>query len=82
MFPQMSIQIGLLTKGPLAERAAEGLLFVMNISNVALQIGGNWKGPFTKLAAVGLFARVRSQVTGQVGRSRKHLDNFKNLGYL
>lgn len=41
MFPQMSIQIGLLTKGPLAERAAEGLLFVMNISNVALQIGGN-----------------------------------------
>jgi hypothetical protein len=41
MFPEMSVQIRLLPKGPVTEGTAERLLFVMNVTDVALEVGGD-----------------------------------------
>ena len=46
--------------------------FVVNVPDVSLQIRRNGKRPFAIFALVRLLSRVRSQVSRQIGRSRKN----------
>ena len=70
---EVAVQVGLLAEAALAQRTPEGLLFVVNIADVALQVGGDGEGALAVLALVGLLPRVGAQVAGQVGRAREHL---------
>ncbi len=69
----MSVQVSLLSEATLTLDALERLLAVVDIADMPLQIARDRERAFTVLAAVGLFARVRSQVAGQVRRPGKGL---------
>lgn len=73
MFPQMSVQIGLLSKTSFTQVTFVGLLFVVDVSHVSLKVWRYGEGSLTELAFVWLFAGVGSEVPGEVGRSRECL---------
>lgn len=66
MLAEVPVQIGLLAKASIAQRASIRLLFIVNVPNVALKVGGNGKGSLTKLALVRLLTRVSSKVASQI----------------
>ena len=70
---KMPVKIGLLTKTPLTKGTFERFLFVVNISNVSLEIRRNWKRSLAVFAFVRLLARVSPQVAGEVGRPGENL---------
>ena len=73
MLLKMPVEIGLLTKTPLTKGTFERFLFVVNISNVSLEIRRNWKRSLAVFAFVRLFPSMSPQVTGQVGRPGENL---------
>lgn len=68
----MPIQIGLLAKAAIAQMAFEGSLFIVNVTDVPLQITRDAERTLAIFALVRLFAGVRAHVTRQICRSRKH----------
>jgi len=69
---EVPVQVGLLPEAPLAQRTLERLLLVVNVAHVPLQVGRYAERPLAVVALVRLFARVRPQVSGQVGAAREH----------
>lgn len=69
MFPQVSVQVGLLSETSLTQVTLVGLLFVVDVSHVSLEVGGDGEGSLTELAFVGLLARVGSEVSSEICRS-------------
>lgn len=68
----MPVQVGLLTETPFAQRTLERFLLVVYVPDVPLQVGRYAEGPFAIVALVRLLARVRPQMSGQVGTAREH----------
>jgi len=73
VFPQVSVEVGLLTKASLAQVTLVRLLLVVDVPHVALKVGGDGEAALTELALVWLLACVRPQVSGQVGRAGEGL---------
>ena len=73
VFLQVSVQVGLLSETPLAERALERFFLVVDVPHVALQVAGDAEAPLAVFTLVGLLAGVRPQVPRQVGGSGEHL---------
>ena len=69
----MSVEVGLLAKAALAQRALERLLLVVNIADVPLQIGRDGEGSLAVFTLVGLLPGMGAEVPSQVGRPREHL---------
>ena len=70
---KMPVKIGLLTKTPLTKGTFERFLFVVNISNVSLEIRWNWKRSLAVFAFIRLFSGVCPQMSCQVGWPGEHL---------
>lgn len=64
MLLQMPIEVRLLPETAVAMTTPERSLFIMNVSDVSLQIRRYREGPLAVLAAIGLFACVRPQMSG------------------
>ena len=60
MFPQVSVQIGLLSETSLTQVTLVGLLFVVDVSHVSLEVGGDGEAALTILALVRLLPCVGS----------------------
>ena len=71
MFPQMSVQIGLLSKTSFTEVTFVGLLLVVDVSHVTLEVRRYREGSLTELAFVGLLSCVCPDVSRQVGGPRE-----------
>lgn len=63
----VAVQVGLLAKGSVTQATTVRLLFVVDVSDVALQVAGDAEGPLTELTLVWLFPCVCTEVAGQVG---------------
>ena len=63
MFPEVPVQVGLLSKAPVAEGAPVGLLLVVNVPHMALQVGRDGEGTLAAVAFVRLFTGVGSVIT-------------------
>lgn len=70
---QVAVQVGLLPEATVAERALEGFLLVVNVTDVALEIGGYTERTIAIFARVRLLPGVRSEMPSQVCRSGKEL---------
>lgn len=55
----MSVKIGLLTKTPVTQVTLEWLLFIVDITDMSLQVGRYAKGPVT------VFASKKSRTGGE-----------------
>ena len=58
----MSVQIGLLPETPVTKGAAVRPFFVMDVSDVSLQIGADRETAFAKIAFVGLFTGMGAEM--------------------
>ena len=67
----MSVQIGLLTETPVTKWAAVRPFFVMDVSDVSLQIGADRETAFAKIAFIGLFTGVSAEMPRKISRTRK-----------
>ncbi len=67
MFSQVSVQIGLLAEAPVAQRTSVWPLFVVDVSDMALEIGAGGETAFAEVAFVRLFTGVGPQMAGQIG---------------
>ena len=63
MFPEVPVQVGLLSEAPVAVGAPVGLLLVVNVPHVALQVGRDGEGTLAAVAFVRLFTGVGSVIT-------------------
>ena len=73
MLLDVTLQVGLLAEGAVAQAAAVGLLLVVDVPHVALQVGRDAEGALAELAPVGLLARVGAEVPREVGGAGEHL---------
>lgn len=73
MFLDVAVEVRLLAEASVALRAAERTLAVVDVAHVTLQVGRYAETPSAVLAAIRLFAGVRAQVSGEVGRARESL---------
>ena len=62
----MTVQVGLLPEGAIAERALVRFLFVVDVPDVSLEIGGDGEGALAVFAFVRLLSSVGPQMAGQV----------------
>lgn len=69
----MPVQIGLLAETAITKATLERALLVMDVPHVPLQVRRDAEGPVAIEARVRLLARVRPQVTGEVGRTGENL---------
>ena len=73
MFLKVSVEVGLLSKTAVTERAPEGLFLVVDVPHVTLEIGGDGETSLAIFTFVGLFSGVRAQVSSEIGGAGKHL---------
>lgn len=73
VFLDVTIEVRLLAKAALAQRAPEGLLLVVNVADVSLEIGRDAEAASTVLTPVWLLPGMRSQVARQISGTREHL---------
>ena len=66
MFPEVPVQVGLLSEAPVAEGAPVGLLLVVNVPHMALQVGRDGEGTLAAVAFVRLFTGVGSVITEKI----------------
>lgn len=72
VFLQMTIQICLLTEATFAQMTSIWFLFVVNITDMPLQIARNAERTFAIFALVWLLTGVRAQMPGQICRPWKY----------
>jgi len=72
MLLEVTVQVRLLTKAPLAQRTLERLFLVVDITHMTLQVRRYTERPLTVFALVWLFTSMCTEMAGQIGRPGEH----------